>query len=432
MHTKVASFFAISLKPPTFAGKIQVMSYERKIINDPVFGFINIPKGLLYDVVRHPLLQRLTRIKQLGLSSVVYPGAQHTRFQHSLGAFYLMSEAIQHLTAKGNFIFDSEAEAVKAAILMHDIGHGPFSHVLENTIVRGISHEEISLMLMDRINREMNGQLALAISIFKDEYPKRFLHQLVSGQLDMDRLDYLRRDSFYTGVTEGNIGSARIIKMLDVKDDQLVVEAKGIYSIENFLMARRLMYWQVYLHKTSVAYERMLISALLRAKELAAGGEELFASPALRFFLYHDIDRETFYTDPACLENFIRLDDNDIWTALKVWSDHPDKVLSALSAGMVNRRIFKVEISSEPVSEERKQELTAAIARQLDISLHEAGYFISTPSIEKNMYDEADDSIDILYNDGTTRNIAEASDMLNISLLSKKVKKYYLCYWRLG
>lgn len=261
------------------------MPYERKIINDPVFGFINIPKGLLYDIVRHPLLQRLTRIKQVGLSSVVYPGAQHTRFQHSLGAFYLMSEAITQLTSKGNFIFDSEAEAVQAAILLHDIGHGPFSHVLEDTIVQGVSHEEISLMLMERMNKEMNGQLSLAIQIFKDEYPKRFLHQLVSGQLDMDRLDYLRRDSFYTGVTEGNIGSARIIKMLDVADDRLVIESKGIYSIENFLTARRLMYWQVYLHKTSVAYERMLISTLLRAKELASQGVELFRRPYISFYI---------------------------------------------------------------------------------------------------------------------------------------------------
>ena len=307
------------------------MSYERKIINDPVFGFINIPKGLLYDLVRHPLLQRLTRIKQVGLSSVVYPGAQHTRFQHSLGAFYLMQEALLHLTAKGNFIFDSEAEAVEAAILLHDIGHGPFSHVLEHTIVRGVSHEEISLLLMERINREMNGALTLAIQIFRDEYPKRFLHQLVSGQLDMDRLDYLRRDSYYTGVIEGNIGSARIIKMLDVRDDHLVVEAKGIYSIENFLTARRLMYWQVYLHKTSVAYERMLVNTLLRAKELALQGEELFASPALRFFLYHDIDRERFLSDERCLEHFIALDDSDIWTSLKVWCHQPDKVLSTLS-----------------------------------------------------------------------------------------------------
>lgn len=407
------------------------MPYERKIINDPVFGFINIPKGLLYDIVRHPLLQRLTRIKQVGLSSVVYPGAQHTRFQHSLGAFHLMSEAITQLASKGNFIFDSEAEAVQAAILLHDIGHGPFSHVLEDTIVKGVSHEEISLMLIERMNKEMNGQLSLAIQIFKDEYPKRFLHQLVSGQLDMDRLDYLRRDSFYTGVTEGNIGSARIIKMLDVADDRLVVESKGIYSIENFLTARRLMYWQVYLHKTSVAYEKMLISTLLRAKELASQGVELFASPALRFFLYNDINPTEFYNNPDCLENFIQLDDNDIWTALKVWSTHTDKVLSTLSTGMINRNIFKVEISSEPISEDRKKELTLHISQQLDITLSEANYFVSTPSIEKNMYDPADDSIDIIYKDGTIKNIAEASDMLNISLLSKKVKKYYLCYQRL-
>ena len=407
------------------------MPYERKIINDPVFGFINIPKGLLYDIVRHPLLQRLTRIKQVGLSSVVYPGAQHTRFQHSLGAFYLMSEAITQLTSKGNFIFDSEAEAVQAAILLHDIGHGPFSHVLEDTIVQGVSHEEISLMLMERMNKEMNGQLSLAIQIFKDEYPKRFLHQLVSGQLDMDRLDYLRRDSFYTGVTEGNIGSARIIKMLDVADDRLVIESKGIYSIENFLTARRLMYWQVYLHKTSVAYERMLISTLLRAKELASQGVELFASPALHFFLYNDINHTEFHNNPDCLENFIQLDDNDIWTALKVWSNHPDKVLSTLSLGMINRNIFKVEISSEPIGEDRIKELTLQISQQLGITLSEANYFVSTPSIEKNMYDPADDSIDIIYKDGTLKNIAEASDMLNISLLSKKVKKYYLCYQRL-
>ena len=407
------------------------MPYERKIINDPVFGFINIPKGLLYDIVRHPLLQRLTRIKQVGLSSVVYPGAQHTRFQHSLGAFHLMSEAITQLASKGNFIFDSEAEAVQAAILLHDIGHGPFSHVLEDTIVKGVSHEEISLMLMERMNKEMNGQLSLAIQIFKDEYPKRFLHQLVSGQLDMDRLDYLRRDNFYTGVTEGNIGSARIIKMLDVADDRLVIESKGIYSIENFLTARRLMYWQVYLHKTSVAYEKMLISTLLRAKELASQGVELFASPALRFFLYNDINPTEFYNNPDCLENFIQLDDNDIWTALKVWSTHTDKVLSTLSTGMINRNIFKVEISSEPISEDRKKELTLHISQQLGITLSEANYFVSTPSIEKNMYDPADDSIDIIYKDGTIKNIAEASDMLNISLLSKKVKKYYLCYQRL-
>ncbi|MEG1401389.1 HD domain-containing protein [Bacteroides sp.] len=407
------------------------MPGERKLINDPVFGFINIPKGLMYDIVRHPLLQRLSRIKQLGLSSVVYPGAQHTRFQHSLGAFHLMTEAIQQLMQKGHFIFDSEAEAVQAAILLHDIGHGPFSHVLENTIIKNVSHEEISLMLMERMNKEMNGRLSLAIQIFKDEYPKRFLHQLVSGQLDMDRLDYLSRDSFYTGVIEGSIGSARIIKMLDVADDHLVVESKGIYSIENFLTARRLMYWQVYLHKTSVGYERMLISALLRAKELASKGVDLFASPALKFFLYNDIDKEAFYSRCECLENFIQLDDNDIWTSLKAWSTHSDKTLSTLSLGMINRNIFKVEISNTPIGIERKKELTLRISEQLNIPLSETSYFVSTPSIEKNMYNPADDSIDIIYKDGTIKNIAEASDMLNISLLSKKVKKYYICYQRL-
>lgn len=403
---------------------------ERKIINDPVFGFIHIPKGLLYDIVCHPIFQRLTRIKQLGLSSAVYPGAQHTRFQHSLGAFHLMSEAITSLTTKGNFIFDSEAEAVQAAILLHDVGHGPFSHVLENTIVTGISHEEISLLLMERMNKELKGQLSLAIQIFKDEYPKRFLHQLVSGQLDMDRLDYLRRDSFYTGVTEGNIGSARIIKMLNVKDDHLVVESKGIYSIENFLTSRRLMYWQVYLHKTSVACEKMLISTLLRAKELASQGVELFASPALRFFLYNRIDKDEFYNNPACLENFIQLDDNDIWTALKVWSTHEDKVLSILSQGLIDRHLFKVEISSSPLTKSQKDELIKKISTHLQISKKEASYFLCTSTIENNMYKKEDDSIEIIFNDGTTKNIADASDMLNISLLSRKVKKYYACYLR--
>ena len=403
---------------------------ERKIINDPVFGFIHIPKGLLYDIVCHPVFQRLTRIKQLGLSSAVYPGAQHTRFQHSLGAFHLMSEAITSLTTKGNFIFDSEAEAVQAAILLHDVGHGPFSHVLENTIVTGISHEEISLLLMERMNKELKGQLSLAIQIFKDEYPKRFLHQLVSGQLDMDRLDYLRRDSFYTGVTEGNIGSARIIKMLNVKADHLVVESKGIYSIENFLTSRRLMYWQVYLHKTSVACEKMVIRTLLRAKELASQGVELFASPALRFFLYNRIDKDEFYNNPACLENFIQLDDNDIWTALKVWSTHEDKVLSILSQGLIDRHLFKVEISSSPLTKSQKDELIEKISIHLQISKKEASYFLCTSTIENNMYKKEDDSIEIIFNDGTTKNIADASDMLNISLLSRKVKKYYACYLR--
>lgn len=401
-----------------------------KIINDPVFGFIHIPDGLLYDIVKHPLFQRLNHIKQLGLSCVVYPGAQHTRFQHSLGAFHLMSEAIVSLTQKGNFIFDSEAEAVQAAILLHDIGHGPFSHVLENTLVDGISHEEISLMLMERINADLKGQLNLAIKIFRNEYPKRFLHQLISSQLDMDRLDYLRRDSFFTGVTEGNIGSARIIKMLNVDNDHLVVDAKGIYSLENYLMSRRLMYWQVYLHKTAVACEKVLINALLRAKELCMNGEQVFASPALAYFLSHHIDRQWWETHPECLDLYTRLDDNDIWCALKVWCDHPDRILSVLSRDMINRNIFKVEVSDQIPTEEHLQDIRKQISQNLDISLDETRYFITTDTVQKDMYSVDDDSIEILFRNGETRDITQVSDMLNVELLSKKVCKYYLCYQR--
>ncbi len=407
------------------------MAGKRKIINDPVFGFINIPTGVLLDLVRHPLMQRLSRIRQLGFSSMVYPGAQHTRFQHSLGAYFLTSEAVTHLAAKGNDISPAEAEAVQAAILMHDLGHGPFSHVLEDTIVPRVHHEEISLLLMERINREMGGALDLAIRIFCDTYPKRFLHQLVSSQLDMDRMDYLRRDSFYTGVIEGNIGSARIIKMLDVRNDQLVVEAKGIYSIENYLAARRLMYWQVYLHKTSVACEQMLIKSLLRAREIGITCGTNFISPALRFFLEQKIGRDTFFQNPECLEQFIRLDDSDIWTALKAWCDHPDPILSTLSRGLIDRRIFKVEVSNQPVTGERLETLRRKIIDTYRISPEEAHYFYAMPGIERNMYNPADDHIEILYNDGTTRDIAEASDMFNLAVLGKKVKKYYLCYQRM-
>lgn len=402
-----------------------------KIINDPVFGFINIPKGLIMEVVTHPMVQRLHRIKQLGLSCMVYPGAQHTRFQHSLGAFFLMSEAIHSLRSKGVEITDHEAESVKIAILLHDVGHGPFSHVLESTIAPGVHHEEISLLLMEKMNREMNGRLDLAIRIYKDEYEKRFLHQLVSSQLDMDRLDYLRRDSFYTGVTEGNIGSARIIKMLSVKDDHLVVESKGIYSIENFLTARRLMYWQVYLHKTSVACEKMLINTLTRAKELARKGEELYVSPALHYFLYSDIKRETFFTDEKCLDIFIQLDDNDIWCALKTWSTQSDKVLSTLSSGLTNRRLFKVEISAKPFSRQYKTDLIERICTTFGVNKREAAYLHCAVTLEKDMYSPFDDHIEILYNDGTTRDIAEASDMFNLSLLQKKVKKHFMCYQRI-
>ncbi len=403
---------------------------DSKIISDPVFGFIKVPRGLLLSIVRHPLFQRLTRIKQLGLTNVVYPGAQHTRFQHSLGAFYLTSEAILSLTLKGVFIFESEAEAVQAAILMHDIGHGPFSHVLENTLIHGISHEDISLMMMSQIDHDLGGQLALAISIFKDEYPKRFLHQLISSQLDMDRLDYLRRDSFFTGVTEGNIGSARIIKMLNVVDDNLVVDYKGIYSIENYLTSRRLMYWQVYLHKTTVACEKQLISLLSRAKYLARQGEQLFAPPSLRYFLYNEVDREHFMANDDALHYYELLDDNDIWSSMKVWMTHSDPILSLLARDLIERRIFKVEVRNEPVEEAEVAEIQHTIATRMGTTYEEAAYLVNVSTVQKDMYDIHDDHISILYKDGSIKDITEASEILNISLLSKKIRKYYLCYQR--
>ena len=403
---------------------------DSKIINDPVFGFIKIPRGLLYNIVKHPLMQRLTRIKQLGLASVVYPAAQHTRFQHSLGAFHLMSEAILSLQQKGNFIFDSEAEAVEAAILMHDIGHGPLSHVLENTLINGITHEEISLLMMEQINEEMNGELNLAMKIFKDEYPKHFLHQLISSQLDMDRLDYLRRDSFFTGVNEGNIGSARIIKMLDVVDDKLVVDSKGIYSIENYLTSRRLMYWSVYLHKTAVAYEKVLINLLTRAKQLAQQGKNIFAPPRLRFFLDNNVESKDFTLGSEAVRNYELLDDNDLWSSIKVWAQNDDKILSILAGDMINRNIFKVEIHENHIDEETISALQNKLAEEAGVSIEEAQYLFSVSRIQKDMYDVNDDQISILYKDGTIKDITDASDLLNVSLLSKKIRKYYLCYQR--
>ncbi|MCL1938642.1 MAG: HD domain-containing protein [Candidatus Azobacteroides sp.] len=406
------------------------MDNKRKIINDPVFGFINIPSEFIYNIINHPYFQRLNRIKQLGLTHFVYPGAQHTRMSHSLGAMYLMDEAIVHLQSKGHAITPEEKEAALACILMHDLGHGPFSHAWENTLVKNIRHEEISLSLMKKINEEMDGRLDKAIAIFQDEYPKKFLHQLVSGQLDVDRLDYLRRDSFFTGVTEGNIGSARIIKMLNLKDGRLVVEAKGIYSIENFLMARRLMYWQVYSHKTAFAAEKMMVNVLKRAQELAMQGTALFASPALHYFLDRPVDKQTLLNDPQALAHFVDLDDNDIWSALKVWAKHSDKIMALLSEGLLNRHLFKIEIEQKPFAAQYVEEKKKKWSQYYAISLEDVSYLISAGEISTNMYNETDDSIDILYKDGTTKDIAEASDMLNIQLLSKKIKKYYFCFLR--
>lgn len=401
-----------------------------KIINDPVFGFIKIPKGLLMDIVNHPLMQRLTRINQLGLASVVYPSARHTRFQHSIGAYHLMSGAILSLQQKGCFIFDSEAEAAGAAILMHDIGHAPFSHVLEHTLISSISHEEISMMMMEVINRDLGGQLTLAIKLFKDDYPKHFLHQLISSQLDMDRLDYLRRDCFFTGVTEGNIGSDRIIKMLNVANDELVVEHKGLFSIENYLTSRRLMYWQVYLHKTAVASERILVSALLRAKHLCAMGQNVFASPALAYFLKNNVNAQWFATHNECLEMYSQLDDSDIWCALKVWAQHDDKILATLAQCMIERKVWKTEVIDTPPAADHIDRLRASLADALGINICDTHYFYDVVTIEKDMYDIGNDSITIIYKDGTKMDLSEASDLLNIELLSKKIRKYYLCYHR--
>ena len=404
---------------------------KRKIINDPVFGFITIPNDFLYDIIQHPYFQRMNRIKQLGLTSTVYPGAQHTRLQHSLGAMYLMGEAIAQLRLVGTDINSAEADGALACILLHDIGHGPFSHTLEHSVVSEISHEEISLLMMQKINTELDGKLDLAIDIFTNKYPKKFLHQLVSGQLDMDRMDYLSRDSFFSGVSEGIIGSARIIKMLNIHNDQLVVEAKGIYSIEKFLVARRLMYWQVYLHKTAVAAEKMLMNILKRAKELAGNNVELFASPALHYFLYNEVNKHVFLNDPNALDHFAMLDDSDLVCAIKVWSTHPDIVLSELCKSFTNRRLFKVEIGTDSIDETVRQQYLKQYQKHFGVSISEAEYFMGDETVSTDTYSPEDDNINILYKDGTIRDIAEASDMLNISVLTKKVEKHFFCYYRL-
>ncbi|MDR0830892.1 MAG: HD domain-containing protein [Prevotellaceae bacterium] len=406
------------------------MKSKRKIINDPVFGFINIPNDFLYDIIQHRYFQRLGRIKQLGVSSFVYPGAQHTRLQHSLGAMYLTSEAVKELRSKGHEISEDETSGVMAAILLHDVGHGPYSHVLENTIIQDVSHETISVMLMEKINSEMGGKLDLAIKIFKNQYHKKFLHQLVSSQLDMDRLDYLLRDSFFTGVVEGVIGSARIIKMLDIADDKLVVEQKGIHSIENYLMARRFMYWQVYLHKTSLATELMLIKILKRAKFLSSNGAEIFAAPSLQYFLNNDINANNFQNFPQILENFVNIDDSDIISAIKVWAQNSDKVLSILSKNFTERKLFKTK-EIEFVTKEEKINFSRQYIDNLNVSESEAKYFFGQKTVQQNTYDVKTDGISVLFSDGSLKDISQVSNILNPTILSQDVKKNYLCYLKI-
>lgn len=404
---------------------------KKKIINDPVFGFINLQSEVVFDLLEHPFFQRLRQIKQLGLSFLVFPGANHTRFEHALGASHLMRQAISVLRLKGHVITEEEAEAVTITILLHDIGHAPFSHVLENTLVN-ISHEDISLLLMQELNREMDGKLELAIRIFTNQYKKQFLHQLVSSQLDMDRLDYLSRDSFFTGVAEGTIGIDRIIKMLNIHDDKLVVDIKGIYSIEKFLISRRLMYWQVYLHKTVVAAEFLLINVLKRAKELIAHGENLYSTPTLKIFLGQNILPQDFKDNSVVcgkkiLNWYTLLDDNDILISIKEWQNHSDLVLSKLAQNIISRNLPRTLLREKPLSTTAKEKYLKRISETITPDREMAKYFLTTGVIANNAYNKHNENIFVLNKDGTIKEINEASD-INLATLSKTVKKYFVCY----
>lgn len=401
---------------------------KKKIINDPVYGFISLPNDIIFDLIEHPFYQRLRRIKQLGMSHLVYPGALHTRFHHALGATHLMMKAIDTLRRKGHEITEEEETGALIAILLHDIGHGPFSHTLEHDIVKSINHEQISSLFMERLSKEFDGALDLALKIFEDRYDKSFLHQLVSSQLDMDRMDYLNRDSFYTGVSEGVIGSDRIIAMLDVKNNQLVVEEKGVYSIEKFLVARRLMYWQVYMHKTVVSSEVMLTNILRRAKQLIQNGTDLFASPSFSLFLKNDFTLNDFQSKPELLNEFANLDDNDILGAVKVWQNCDDTVLGELSKQLINRQLFKIEIKEAPFSEERINKEKQKIKDHLNISEEDSNYFIQTDVLRNNAYNEQKETINLLMKNGDVIDVSKAADNLNIHALSSPVEKYFICY----
>ncbi len=400
-----------------------------KIINDPVHGFVKIPFAIIYDLLQHRYFQRLRGIKQLGLTSLVYPGAMHNRFQHAVGAMHLMSSAVSVLKTKGIDITEDESIAVHIAILLHDIGHGPFSHALEYSVVEGVSHEDVSLAFMKSLNKEFNGALNMALDVFQDKYHKKFLHQLVSSQLDMDRLDYLKRDSFFSGVTEGVIGSDRIIKMLHVYNDQLVVESKGIYSIEKFLIARRLMYWQVYLHKTALVAEKMLMKILQRARSLCAKGIEIQAPKQLYFFLQNSISIDEFMDNEQVIENFAFLDDGDIMSAIKSWVYHDDYILSTLSKALCERNLLHIELQKESFDKNNIKKIKNKVKELYNLeSNDELSYFVYTDVIENHAYSITDEKINILYSGGEIRDVSKASDILNLSVLGKNVKKNVLCY----
>ncbi len=402
---------------------------KRKVFNDPVYGFITIPYKIIFDLIEHPYFQRLRRISQLGLSHMVYPGALHNRFHHALGTCHLMLLAINNLKMKGVEISESETKGALIAILLHDVGHGPYSHALEHSVVEGSNHEDLSLMIMKKLNHEFDGQLEEAIEIFTGNHPKKFLHQLVSSQLDVDRLDYLKRDSFYSGVSEGIVGNERIIKMLDVRDNKLVVEEKGIYSIEKFLVARRLMYWQVYLHKTVLVAETLLANVLKRAKVLAGSGTKVFGSPAMRFFLENSIAQEDFAKEEVLLK-YLNLDDYDVMGAIKVWQNHEDKILSYLANQLVQRRFPKIQLSNEPISANLLHDIEKQTIKIMDVTKELLPYYVMTGKVKNNAYDKNQGAINILFKDGTIKDVAEAADSLSISSLIAPVEKHYIIYPR--
>jgi HD superfamily phosphohydrolase len=397
-----------------------------KILNDPIYGFISIPNPFIYDLIQHPYFQRLRRISQMGLSYLVYPGAHHTRFHHALGCMHIMQKAIEVLRFKGVSISEEEENALLVAILLHDIGHGPFSHAMEHSIVEDVNHEAISLLFMNKLNEEFEGKLSLAIQIFKGDYHRKFMLQLISSQLDMDRMDYLKRDSFYSGVAEGNISSDRLIQMMTVVDDQLVIEEKGIYSVEKFLMARRLMYWQVYFHKTSLVAELILTKVLKRAKELTQKGIVLNCSESLLYFMNNKIELATF--DNQTLDKFANLDDFDIISALKSWINNEDFILSNLSKMIIHRDLLKIKLNSEKFSKADLESLQQTFSKENQISIQDSSYFIFKGKIKNQAYSVQAEPIRILKKDNTVEDVVEASDQLNLKSISKEVTKYYLCY----
>jgi uncharacterized protein len=400
-----------------------------KIFNDPIYGFITIPNTLIYDLIQHPYFQRLRRISQMGLSYLVYPGANHTRFHHALGAMHMMQKAVEVLRFKGVSISKEEENALYVAILLHDIGHGPFSHAMEHSIVEEVNHEAISLLFMNKLNEEFGGQLSLAIQVFKGQYHRKFMLQLISSQLDMDRMDYLKRDSFYSGVAEGNINSDRLIQMMNVENDVLVMEEKAIYSIEKFLMARRLMYWQAYLHKTSLVAELTLTKTLQRAKELLQKGITVECSRPLKHFMEHKVTLESFSNND--LNIFAQLDDFDVISALKEWQYHDDFILSSLSKMIINRDLSKIKLNNEKIPAEALQEMLSRFAKANNISIQDAKYFIFKGKIKNQAYSKEAEPIRIFKKDRTIEDVVEASDQLNLKALSKPVTKYFICYPKL-